>query len=65
MEYLDVKGVAKYLVASKETIYRWVKTGYIPVHTVGKKHLFCKEEIDLWVLSHKGKRRVESYGLEY
>ena len=55
MEYLDVKGVAKYLGMSKETIYRWVKTGYIPVHTVGKKHLFIKEEINLWVLSHTDK----------
>lgn len=50
MSWLDVKGAAKHLSVSKETIYRLLDRGEIPSHRIGKLWRFSSEELDLWML---------------
>lgn len=49
----DIEEVAKYLKVSKDTIHRWIETKQLPTIHVGKKWLFRKEEIDIWLDSMK------------
>ena len=57
--YLLVKDICKYLNVSDETIYKWIRDGFIPAHRVGKRWMFDKDEIDCWVKS--GKAAKDSY----
>lgn len=57
--YLLVKDICKYLNVSDETIYKWIREGFIPAHRVGKRWMFDKDEIDCWVKS--GKAAEDSY----
>ena len=50
--YLDVKMVSEYLHFAKSTIYKWVGEDYIPHKKLGKRVLFIKNDIDLWVLNN-------------
>ncbi len=57
----DIDEAAKYLKATKDTIYRWIDKKCMPALKVGKKWLFRKEEIDGWLDSlnssvHDGER---------
>lgn len=57
----DIDEAAKYLKATKDTIYRWIDKKRMPALKVGKKWLFRKEEIDGWLDSlnssvHDGER---------
>jgi len=45
----DIDEVAKYLKASKDSVYRWITKKHMPCMKVGKKWLFRKEEIDVWL----------------
>ena len=45
----DIVEAAKYLKASKDTIYRWIDKKQMPALKVGKKWLFRREEIDGWL----------------
>lgn len=52
--WLTVEEVAKYLRVSRATIYRMVKNdvdgmGIIPHYKIGKKYLFIKNELLLWL----------------
>lgn len=44
-KFMDVKGIAKYLGVSKETIYRLLYRNKIPSHRIGKLHVFDPEEV--------------------
>jgi len=46
---LNVKEVANYLGVHTDTIYTMVKTNQIPHLKLGKRILFTRESIDLWM----------------
>ena len=47
--YMDIGMVSEYLHLAKSTIYKWVKSGFIPHKKLRKPLLFIKKDIDLWV----------------
>jgi excisionase family DNA binding protein len=49
--WMDVDQCAKYLGLSRETIYRHIYSGKIPVNRIGKLYRFHREEIDIWICS--------------
>ena len=51
--YMDVEMVSKYLHVAKSTIYSWTSQKTIPHVKLGggKRNLYVKDQIDLWVLS--------------
>lgn len=49
--WFNLVEMANYLEVSKETMYRWVKSKYIPFHRAGRIYKFNREEVDLWLLS--------------
>ena len=51
--YLTVQVVCQYLKISDESVYGWIKNTDIPAHRVGKRWLFDKAELDVWVKSGK------------
>jgi len=53
MKWLSVKQAAAYLGLSKETIYRRIKDGSLPVYKVGKLWKFRQEELDQWVVDQQ------------
>ena len=52
--WLSVEEIAKHLSISKETVYRWVESGRMPAHKVGKQWRFQSTEVDEWVRSGSG-----------
>ena len=59
-----VEDVGKYLNVSKDTIYRWIESKQMPAVRIGKKWLFRKESIDLWLkeLERQQKETIEAKG---
>jgi len=57
-----VEDVGKYLNVSKDTIYRWIESKQMPAVRIGKKWLFRKESIDLWLkeLKRQQKETIEA-----
>ncbi len=55
----DIDEVAKYLKASKDSVYRWIYNKGMPSLKIGKKWLFRKAEVDAWLDSMQ-KRHTES-----
>jgi len=53
---MTVNQIASYLGFAKVTIYKKVRENSMPFFRVGKKVLFRKDEIDLWL----GKYRVQT-----
>jgi len=49
--WLGVEDIAIHLGVSKETIYRWIESGKIPSHRIGKLWKFKASEVDQWVFS--------------
>lgn len=47
--WLSVEEIAEHLGVSKESIYRWLERGKIPVHRVGKQWRFQTDEVNEWV----------------
>jgi excisionase family DNA binding protein len=47
--WLDVDAIATHLGVSAITIYRWLESGRIPAHRVGKLWRFKASEVDSWV----------------
>lgn len=60
-QWLNIDELCEYLPQRpvKSTIYGLVHAGKIPNHKQGKKLIFKKDEIDLWIESHKRKSNVE------
>ena len=52
-KWLSLTQLTEYLSLSKESIYRMVYAKKIPTHRSGKRYLFDREEIDLWVKEQK------------
>lgn len=44
--WMGVPELGKYLGVSKESIYRWLKSGSVPAHRVGKIWKFDPLEVD-------------------
>ena len=55
--FLDIEGVCEYTSLSKSSIYKRVMNETIPFCKVGKRILFDREEINVWILN--GGRMVE------
>ncbi|MDD3151182.1 MAG: helix-turn-helix domain-containing protein [Candidatus Gastranaerophilales bacterium] len=51
--YMTVEDVCRYLVATKETVYRWIKKKGLPAHRIGKRWMFRRSKINSWVESGK------------
>jgi len=51
--YMTVADVCNYLSVTDETVYRWIKSNDLPAHRVGKRWMFQRIEIDVWVKSGK------------
>lgn len=51
--FVDVKGIAKFLGCSKETIHRLLAKKKIPAHRVGRLWRFDPEEVAQWVREDK------------
>ncbi len=49
--WLSVDEIAVYLGITRDTIYRWIDSKNIPVHRLGRRWKFRKEEVDEWVKS--------------
>lgn len=49
--WLSVDEIAVYLGITRDTIYRWIDSKDIPVHRLGRRWKFRKEEVDEWVKS--------------
>jgi excisionase family DNA binding protein len=49
---MGLRETAEYLKISKETMYRLVTAGQIPVNRIGKLFRFNKTQIDNWVSSN-------------
>lgn len=51
--YMTVADVCDYLSVTHETVYRWIKQSELPAHRVGKRWMFQRAEVDVWVRSEK------------
>ncbi len=56
--WLSVDEIAVYLGITRDTIYRWIDSKNIPVHRLGRRWKFRKEEVDEWVRSGGADDRV-------
>jgi len=54
-----VEEIATHLGISKETVYRWLDSGKIPAHRVGKLWKFRTSEVDQWVIQGDASDRPE------
>ncbi|RYZ71326.1 MAG: helix-turn-helix domain-containing protein [Proteobacteria bacterium] len=48
-DYLDFDGAVSYLRTTSSTLYKWLQTGKIPGHKLGRQWRFSKEELELHV----------------
>lgn len=55
--WVSVEEIALHLGVSKETIYRWLDTGKIPAHRVGKLWKFKPTEVDKWIVGGGADKR--------
>jgi type IV pilus assembly protein PilB len=49
IEYLDFDGAVDLLKTTPSTLYKWLQTGKIPGHKLGRQWRFSREELDLHV----------------
>lgn len=49
---VSIKEVSKLIGLSVPTLYSYVGKRKIPFHKIGKRVLFCVEEVDSWVKNH-------------
>jgi len=47
----DIDEVAQYLKVTKDTVYRWIAKKQMPAIKIGKKWLFRRNDIDVWLSS--------------
>lgn len=52
-EFLTINEVSEYLKIKPSTLYSWVKAGEIPHYHLHKMVRFKKEDIDVWMESHR------------
>ena len=52
--WLSLEEIAIHLGMSKVTLYKWIESGKIPGHKVGRNWKFKISEVDAWVLRGGG-----------
>ena len=55
---LDVNGVAHLLSVSPQTVYKWVRTGYIPHFKLGKCVRFSQPAVLQWLAERESQGRT-------
>ena len=55
---LDVNAVAHLLSVSPQTVYKWVRTGYIPHFKLGKCVRFSKPAVLQWLAERESQGRT-------
>ena len=50
--FLDIDGVCEYTSLSKSTVYKRVMNETIPFCKIGKRILFDRAQIDVWILNN-------------
>jgi len=60
----SVDEIARHLGVASITIYRWVESGKIPGHKVGKQWRFLVQDVDAWVKSGNPKQSIKPKNLE-
>lgn len=48
-EYLDFDEAVQFLKTTPSTLYKWLQSGKVPAHKLGRQWRFLKEELDLHV----------------
>jgi excisionase family DNA binding protein len=49
MNFLDIDGLVEYCYLSRATIYRHIKNNSIPSIKIGRRRLFDRAAIDIWL----------------
>ena len=49
MNFLSIDGLVEYSHLSRATIYRHIKNSSIPSITIGRRRLFDRVAIDIWL----------------
>ena len=49
--WLSVSEISEYLGVVRESVYRWLASGSMPGHKLGRHWKFRKDEVDEWVRS--------------
>jgi excisionase family DNA binding protein len=52
-KWLTVEEICEYLSVGKDTIYKWIKQRNMPTHRVGRRWMFQKSEVDIWIKAGK------------
>ena len=50
---LTVADIREYLSVTNETVYNWIKKSDLPAYRIGKRWMFDKSELDVWIKSGK------------
>lgn len=50
--YMDIAGLAYYILVKRTTIYKMVANNSIPYLRINNRLRFDKDQIDTWMLSH-------------
>lgn len=48
-KWLTVEEICDYVQVSKDTIYKWIERRNMPAHRVGRRWMFQKSEVDVWI----------------
>ena len=61
--WLTVDEICSYLSVTNETVYKWIKQRNMPGHRVGRRWMFKRNEVDIWVRSGGAADIVENKSL--
>ena len=54
---MDVEAASKWLSIPRFTLYSWAQTGKIPCIKLGRRVLFCKDDLAGWISDHRREAR--------
>ena len=49
--WYSLKEICGYLGVSRDTVFKWIETKYMPAHKMGRQWRFKVSEVDAWVKS--------------
>ena len=52
-KWLTVEEICDYLQVTKDTVYKWISKRNMPAHRVGKRWMFQRSEVDMWIKAGK------------
>ena len=58
-EYLDFDQAVSFLKTTPSTLYKWLQSGKIPGHKLGRQWRFLKAELDTHVSGHGSKNNIQ------